>query len=47
MSNDGTFPYVHDLVLPGGLLPGRNIDVTDVSLHFGDLQLTIKTKEII
>jgi hypothetical protein len=47
MPKDGPFPYVHDHVLPDGLVPGANIVVTDVSLHFGDLQLTTKTKETI
>lgn len=34
------YPYFCNHVFPGRLLPRRSIDVTDVSLHFGNLQLT-------
>ena len=39
---DGPFAYAYDHVFPDGLLPGGHFDVTDVSLHFWDLQRTTK-----
>lgn len=46
MGMESPFPYMHDHVFPGSLLPGGSINSTDVSLHFGNLQLTTKTKDL-
>jgi len=44
---ESPFAYIYDHIFPGFLLPGGSINVIDVSLHFGNLQLTNKTKQMI